>query len=101
MSEAGWNPMKTSGSMINFQRTSYDPVTHVVSSRPQYSSAHKLKGLAEFMDRTNKYTTPVNQGFNSAIEANPATFRRKTGEFTMFHDECRRRTNHAPFVRRF
>lgn len=100
-SGSGWVPEKTRGSMINFQRGSYDPVTHVVSTRAPYVSAHRQKGLSEFYDRANIYTTPVNTEFNATLSTNPTSFHRKVGEFTSFHDSCRRHTNHAPFVRRF
>mmetsp|Transcript_9575 Transcript_9575/g.18666 ORF Transcript_9575/g.18666 Transcript_9575/m.18666 type:complete len:168 (+) Transcript_9575:414-917(+) len=100
-SNSGWDPVKVRGSMINYQRTNYDPITHVATTRPHFVSAHRIKGLSEFYDRANKFTTPVNTQFNTAIKTAPSTFHRKVGEFTAFHDSCRKHTNHAPFVRRF
>ncbi|CAG9325815.1 unnamed protein product [Blepharisma stoltei] len=81
-------------SMINYQKTNFDPISHAnIKSRPSTTS-HKLRGLEDYALKT---IPKMHKKYWEAVSNDTAAFRRKSGEFTIFDDACLQRNGGNPF----
>lgn len=97
-SNSAWSSQANCPSRVNYQLTTYNPITHTISQRSPLYTANKQKGICNFIDRTRalncRALTPV---YQKALKANPKAFFRKNGEFTMYNDTCLRKIGGSPF----
>lgn len=75
-------------SLITRSSVAYDPIFH--TSRPMElpSTRLRLKGLGELLDRARVSHTKDTNAYQQALEANPKAFRKQSGEFSRYSDNC-------------
>ena len=75
-------------STINFQRTHFNPITHVEMRPPGPMTANRLKSVAQFVDKARSFNPHTTQEFVRTASCSARAFHRASGQFTRYNDLC-------------
>ena len=74
--------------MMNYQTTHYNPITHVEVQRSNNLTANKLRSIGHFTDQTRDFRTNAVPEYVKTVENEPRTFFRRKGPFTKYSELC-------------
>ena len=77
-----------SKSLITSSSVNYDPVFHTSQAGALPATRLRLKGLGELLDRARVNNSKETVMYKEALEANPRAFRKQSGEFSRYSDNC-------------
>lgn len=75
-------------STINFQRTHYNPITHVEMRAPGPMTANRLKSVAQFVDKARSFNPHTTQEFVRTASCSARAFHKASGQFSRYNDLC-------------
>ena len=75
-------------SMINYQKTHYNPITHVEMAPIAPMTAHRQKSIAQFIDKARIFNPNASQEFVRTANSTSRAFHKASGQFTRFNDLC-------------
>ena len=97
-SKEGWVAQRPPHTLNNCQSTNYNIINfqdnpNAVMRQTTNIDAKKHKGITEYADIMNQYTAKVNKDYVHAYNADPNSFKKRTGIFTHMYDAAARQGN--------
>lgn len=81
-------PPLPKATMINYQKTHYDPISHVEVPRHTNLTANRLKAIGQFADQTRYFSNNPVVEYAKTLQTHPRAFFRRSGGFTKYSELC-------------
>lgn len=75
-------------STINFQRTHYNPITHVEMPTSAPMTANRMKSITQITDKARSFNPHTTQEFVKTASSTSRAFNKPSGQFTRYNDLC-------------